>query len=85
MSAKQRARLAVPIRAYFGVFVELVGGDVVDGEYKLDIVLLSLLDEVFDLLRPSLIEERLADLFGKSAVNQEFLQDSSLRRCLESS
>lgn len=47
--------------ASVGVLVELVGGDVVDGEHDLDVVLLSLLDKVGDGLGTGLIEERVAD------------------------
>jgi hypothetical protein len=47
---------------HLGVVRELVGGDVVDGEVELDTLGLGLLDELGDLLRTSLVEQRLADL-----------------------
>lgn len=50
--------------AYLGILVELVGGDVVNGEDELDIVLLGLLDQRGYLLRASSIEEGVADLRG---------------------
>ena len=40
---------------------ESVGGDVVDGQDELDVVLLGLLDEAGDLLGAGLVEERVAD------------------------
>jgi hypothetical protein len=53
--------LLVGRRADFGVLVELVGGDVVDGEDELDVLRLGLLDEGGDLLGAVLVEERVAD------------------------
>ena len=41
----------------FGILVEFAGGDVVDWEHELDIVLLRLLDKLLDLLRTCLVEE----------------------------
>lgn len=49
-------------RANGGIGGELVGGDVVDGEDDLDVVLLGLLDDLADDLAASLIEETVADL-----------------------
>lgn len=40
-----------------GVFVEVIGGDIVNGENELDVVLLRFLDKCGDLLRTSFIEE----------------------------
>jgi hypothetical protein len=48
--------------AHLGVVRKLVGGNVVDGEVELDTLGLGLLDELGDLLRTSLVEQRLADL-----------------------
>lgn len=48
--------------ASVGVLVELVGGDEVNGEDDLDVVLLGLLDKVLDGLAASLVEERVTDL-----------------------
>lgn len=45
-----------------GVWAKLVGGDVVDWEHDLDVVLLGLLDQVGDGLGAGLVEEGLADL-----------------------
>jgi hypothetical protein len=47
--------------ASVGVLVELVGGDVVDGEDELDVLLLGLLNEVTDGLGAGLIEEGVSD------------------------
>lgn len=47
--------------ASVGVLVELVGGDVVDGEDELDTLLLGLLDKVADSLGTGLIEEGVSD------------------------
>ena len=41
---------------YRGVFVELVGGDVVDGEDDLDVVGFGLLEEGFNLLSTIFVE-----------------------------
>ena len=51
-------------RAYLCILVELVGGDVVDGEDELDVVLLGLLNELLDLLGTSLIVEGCTDLLS---------------------
>jgi hypothetical protein len=53
------------MEVYLGVLVKLVGSDVVDGEDKLDIVLLGLLYELLDLFGPVLVEKRLADLIDE--------------------
>lgn len=47
---------------HLGILVEFVGGDVVDGEDQLDVVLLGLLDEILHFLGTLLVEQRLADL-----------------------
>ena len=56
---------------YRGVLVKLVGGDVVDGEDELDVVLLGLVNERLNVLRAGLIEQRVADLHAK--INQREL------------
>lgn len=43
--------------ASVGILVELIGGDVVDGENNLDVVLLGLFDQITDSLGAGLIEE----------------------------
>lgn len=57
-----RDTLLVSGLASVGVLVELVGGDEVNGEDNLDVVLLGLLNKVLDGLAASLVEERVADL-----------------------
>lgn len=47
--------------ASVGILVELVGGDVVDGEDELDALLLGLLNEVTDGLGAGLVEEGVSD------------------------
>ena len=45
-----------------GVLVELVGGDIVDGENELDVVGLCLFDEGSDLFRAVLVKKGVSDL-----------------------
>ena len=59
MSARHMTYL---MAAYLGILVELVGGDVVDGEDELDIVLLCLFNEDLDLLGSLGVKERSTDL-----------------------
>lgn len=54
--------LSVGCVANLGILGELVGGDVVDGEDKLDVVLLGLLNEAGDNLGSILVEERVSNL-----------------------
>lgn len=54
--------LLVGGRRCFGVFVELVGGNVINGKNNLDVVLLGLLNKVLDGLAASLVEEGVSDL-----------------------
>lgn len=49
-------------RAYLGILVEFVGGDIVNREDKLDVVLLGLLNKVLDLLGASFVEQRSSNL-----------------------
>jgi len=42
--------------SYLGIFVELIGGDIVDRENQLDIVLLCLLHESSDFSRARLVK-----------------------------
>lgn len=49
-----------------GVFIELVGCDIVDGENELDVVGLCLFDEGSDLFRAVLVEKGVSDLFRRS-------------------
>ena len=64
---------------YRGILVELVGGDVVDGEDELDVVLLGLVNERLNVLRTSLVKERVADLqqSRSSAQDREVGYDRS--------
>lgn len=50
------------MKAYLGILVEFVGGDVVDWEDELDIVLLCLFNEILDLLGSLRVEEGSSDL-----------------------
>lgn len=50
----------------FGILVELVGGDEVNGEDDLDVVLLCLLNESVDLLGTSLVVEGVSNLEDKN-------------------
>ena len=56
------ARTKAGLPAYLSILVELVGGDVVDGEDELDVVLLCLFNEVLDLLGSLRIEQGGSDL-----------------------
>ena len=49
-------------KADLGILVEFVGGNVVDGEDELDIVLICLFNEVLDLLGSLRVKERSTDL-----------------------
>lgn len=48
--------------AHFGILVELVRGDEVNGEDNFDTVLLGLLDKSSDFLRTCLIKEGVTNL-----------------------
>lgn len=45
-----------------GILIKLVCGDIIDGQNDLDVPLLRLRHQSGDLLRSSLIKERVADL-----------------------
>jgi len=60
------ARTKAGLLAYLSILVELVGGDVVDGEDELDIVLLCLFNEVLDLLGSLRVEQGGSDLSSVS-------------------
>jgi hypothetical protein len=69
--------------ADLGFLVEFVGGNVVDGEDELDVVLLCLFNEILDLLGSLRVEERSTDL---RSANTTFSRRSSLpRHCPRSS
>jgi hypothetical protein len=57
-------------RTSLGVLVELVGGDVVDWENKLDALGLGLFYQRSNLLGARLVEERVADLRGSSGLGE---------------
>lgn len=59
-------------KADLGILVKLVGGNVVDGEDELDIVLLCLFNEVLDLLGSLRVKERSTDLPSAKLLSSEF-------------
>ena len=66
------ARTKGGLLAYLSILVELVGGDVVDGEDELDVVLLCLFNEVLDLLGSLRVKERSTDLPSAKLLSSEF-------------
>jgi len=58
----ENARTKGGLLAYLSILVELVGGDVVDGEDELDVVLLCLFNEILDLLGSLRVEQGGSDL-----------------------
>jgi len=66
------ARTKAGLPAYLSILVELVGGDVVDGEDKLDVVLLCLLNEILDLLGALRVEQGGSDLSSVPRPRHKF-------------
>lgn len=45
-----------------GIFIELVGSDIIDRKHQFDVILLRLFDNSGDLFRARLVKERVANL-----------------------
>ena len=66
-------------RTHVRILVELIGGDEIDREHKLDVALLRFLDQSSNLLGTGLVKQRVADLIPPS-VTRIYAQAALPRR-----